>query len=156
MIDSQFLQSALLDIGKSFAGITISQAVDLPNKVDLGDSFVGRNVSKGAISFLASDVIDGLLTQGQLSKLYNMNIIGALDDTLFYSAISAGVQASNVDVMLYNSMTNQFRLSRDQAEILAQSCLLSGARVSARYVDTLNDVPMWVKNIRYPIRTLTQ
>lgn len=156
MIDSQFLQSALLDVGKSFAGITISQAVDLPNKVDFGNSFVGRNVSNGTISFLASDVIDGLLSQGQQSKLYNMNIVGALDDTLFFSAISAGIQATNVDIMLYNSMTNQFNLSRDQAEILAQSCLLSGARVTARYVDTLSDVPMWVKNIRYPIRSLTQ
>ena len=75
--------------------------------------------------------------------------------TLFYSAVSAGMDASNIDVTLMTTIMNSLSLSSAQAELVAQSCIMSGSRVVARYVDGLQEVPSWVKNVRYPLRTLT-
>src|SRR3954470_13269005 len=103
MIDGNFIQMALIDVGKSVAGLSIASALDLSKKLDFGNSFVTRNVSNGTISFVTSDLIDGLLSSGQQSKILKMDIVGAMDDTLFFSAVSAGVEVSGVSDILQSA-----------------------------------------------------
>lgn len=152
MIDSQFVQSAVLDIGKSIAGVGISRALKLPEKLDMGDSFVMRNGSNGAVAFFTSDVIDGVTGMG--SKLLNQDFIGAVDELLFFSAISAGAELLGLDNGLYDVVRKQLNLNKDMAETVTESVILSGSRVASRYLQSRSEVPAYLKSIRHPVRTL--
>jgi hypothetical protein len=154
MIDGNFIQMALIDVGKSVAGLSIASALDLSKKLDFGNSFVTRNVSNGSISFVTSDLIDGLLSSGQQSKILKMDIVGAMDDTLFFSAVSAGVEVSGVSDILQSAYGSTLGLSRDTTELITDSTILSASRIAAKYVDQQGTVPTYLKNIRYPVRTL--
>jgi hypothetical protein len=152
MIDSQFLMSVALDVGKSFAGVGLANALDLDSKLDFGNNFAARHASNGAVSFLTSEAID--LVSGAGSKLMTFNWIGAADDVLFLGALSAGFEVVGVDSGLYSIVNRQLGTSRDTAKTLTDAGLLSGSRVLARFLEGRDEVPTMVKNIRHPVRTL--
>ena len=121
------------DVAKSVAGVLVANAVNFPEKVDLGDSLAMRSVSNGVINFAVSDLINYF--DGAGSKVLNMNLLGALDDSLFFGAISAGVEASNVHEMLADTVQGTLGLSTNTTTLAVQAGILSASRFGARYID---------------------
>ena len=84
---SAMVQMALKDIAKSGLGVVAAKAIDLPNRVDLGDSFALRHTSNGIINFAISDLVNYF--DGMGSKTMSGDIFGILDDSLFFGGVTA-------------------------------------------------------------------
>lgn len=154
MIDGQFLKDAVIDIGKSAVGISVANAANLPSKLNFGDSMVARSISTGTISFLTSDAIDAVMTQGEQSKLLRGDFVGALDETLFFSAIAGATSALGLGEMVYATYASTLGLSQSNATIATDASVLAASRIASRYIEAQSLVPTYVKNLRYPLRTV--
>ena len=154
MIDGQFLKDAVVDIGKSAVGLSIAHAINLPQKLNFGDSLIARNVSIGAISFVTSDAIDAVLTQGEQSKLLKGDLVGALDETLFFSAVSGAVDVSGVANMIYSTYSSTLGLSREYTATATDASILAASRIASRYIEAQSIVPDYIKSLRYPVKTV--
>jgi len=110
MIDGQFVQLAVLDVAKSVAGLMVANTLDLYNKLDFGDSFVMRHASNGCVGALVSETIDAFTVGSKL--FHNRDIVGTLDDALFFGAVSGATEQLGVDPLLENLARNNLRGGR--------------------------------------------
>lgn len=142
------VQTVLIDVGKSVAGVVVAKNLKLADKFDFGDSLLMRNASNGALYFLVSDAIN-YATNGT-SKIMNMNVVGALDDIGFLTATSTVADVSGTDTQLLNAVQQNLGLSRQNAEILSESSIISGSRFLADYIDSQADLPSFLQIVRRP------
>lgn len=146
---SGVVQLALMDVAKSTAGVAVAKAVNLPNMLNFGDSFVLKNLSNGATYFAVSDAINAVSGQG--SKILSYNIYGSLDDIGFFSATSMVAEKSGTDTELYDFIQKTLNVSGDTAGLIAESAIVSGTRFLADYIDSQNSIPNALKIVRHPV-----
>lgn len=144
---SDMVQMALKDIAKSALGVTVANAVNFPERVDLGDSFLLKHTSNGVINFAISDLVNYF--DGASSKILNGDIFGIADDCLFFGGVTAGVQATNLHETAGGLIQNSLNLSSDMTELAVQSGVLSASRFAARYIDE-NATSDALKIFRHP------
>ena len=130
---SDMVQMALKDIAKSALGVMVANAVNFPERVDLGDSFALKHASNGVINFAISDLVNYF--DGVGSKALNGDIYGILDDSLFFGGVTAGVQAVNLHETVGGVLQNNLNLSSDMTELAVQASVLSASRFAGRYID---------------------
>ena len=150
---SEIIRDSLMDIGKSVVGVSIARSLKIPEKLDLGDSFVMNHASNGALYALVSEVIN--YASGDESKLMNMDLFGLGDNIVFFSALSAGVEVTQVDKTVYDVLNKQANLSRDTSDLITESAVLSMGRISARIIDQTPGLPSWIRLIRHPSQIKT-
>lgn len=143
------LQLAVMDVAKSVAGVSVAKAVNLPEMLDFGDSFVMKNASNGATYFVVSDAINAVFGQG--SKLLSYDVYGSLDDIGFFTATSMVADKTGTDADLYNLIRDKFNLSQNNAELVAESAIVSGTRFLADYIDSQPDLPSVLHVVRHPV-----
>lgn len=147
---TQIVKDTLMDVGKSVAGVSVAYALDVPKRLDFGDSFVMRNGSNGILYALISDVIDGVSGEG--SKIMNADAYGMIDDVLYLGAVSAATDISKMDGAVFNILNKEAKLSRNTAELVTESAVLSAGRIAGRLIDETPGVPPWLSVIRHPTR----
>jgi hypothetical protein len=145
---TEIIKDSLMDIGKSVIGVSIARAMNIPDKLDMGNSFVMTHGSNGALYALVSDVVD--FASGDGSKIMNMDYFGLIDNVAFFSALSAGAEITKADKMIYDVLKGQINLSRDTSALIAESAILSGGRIAGRIIDETASVPSWLRVIRHP------
>ena len=144
---SMMSQLVLKDIAKSALGVMAAKAVNLPERVDLGDSFVLRHTSNGVINFAISDIVNYF--DGAGSKILSGDVYGILDDSLFFGGVTAGVQLSNLHETAGGILQDNLKLSSETAELAVQASVLSASRFAARYIDE-NATSDALKVFRHP------
>ncbi len=146
---TQALTDILRDIVYTTAGIFVASSLDLPKKLDMGKSMIGRNVSNGGIYFLVSEAIDQIATG--TSKTTQMNYKGMVDDVAFFSAISTISEVSKLDDVFYDLSASVPMIDRKMAQNLSNGLVVSSARILGGYIKD-NDLPVYVKMLREPTK----
>ncbi len=146
---TQALTDILKDIVYTTGGIFVASSLDLPKKLDMGDSMIGRNVSNGGIYFLVSEAIDQISTG--TSKITQMNYKGMADDIAFFSAISAITEVSKLDDVFYELSTSVPMIDRKMAQNLSNGLVVSSARIVGDYIKNY-DLPVYLKMLREPTK----
>ena len=152
-MSNETVREVLMDVGKSAIGVSIAKALDIPNKLDMGDSFAMTHGSNGVLYAGVSDVIN--YASGAPSKLLSMDVRGLVDDVVFLSALSGATEVAKIDESFYRSMVDM-GFSYNSAELLVESAVLSAGRFGMRYVDENPNVPDFLKVLRHPTRLVNQ
>ena len=146
-MSGSMVQSAVMHLAKSSAGVLASNAIDLPRKLNLGNSFLLKHASNGAINFAISDLINYF--EGKPSKVLSMDVVKSLDDIAFFGAVTAGVEVSNVHSIVYDQLRGSINLSRETAQLGVQAGVLSASRIAGDYIDE-NATTDALKILRHP------
>lgn len=150
-MSNETVREILMDVGKSAVGVAISKAIDLPSKLNIGNTQVMQHGSNGLLYTGISDVID--YASGGPSKLLNMNFRGLVDDSLYFTGLSFATEVAKLDSTFYRSIQNA-GVSRDTAELVTEAAIISTGRLVMRYVDENPGAPDWMRLARYPTRAL--
>ena len=146
-MSGSMVQSAVMHLAKSSLGVIASNAIDLPSKVNLGDSFLLTHASNGVINFAISDLINYF--EGRPSKVLSMDVVKSLDDIAFFGAVTAGVEVSDLHTMVFNQLRGSVNLSRETAQLGVQAGILSASRIAGDYIDE-NATTDALKILRHP------
>jgi len=141
-----------MDMAKSFAGVMISNELDISSKLNLGDSFIMRNGSSGLIYAGISDVINYFTTNR--SKALNGDFIGLADDTAFFSALSAGAELTQVDTELLKTLNKVTPFGNKMNGILVESAIITGGRFFGDYILATPSAPQYLKMLRKPSKAM--
>ena len=147
-MSGSIIQSAVMHLAKSSLGAIASNAIDLPSRVNLGNSFLLRHGSNGVVNFAISDLINYF--EGKPSKILNMDIVRSLDDVAFFGAVTAGVEVSDVHTVVFDQLRSSVNLSRDTALLGVQAGILSASRIAGDYIDE-NASTDALKILRHPV-----
>lgn len=147
------LQLAVMDVGKSVAGVAVARALNLPEMLKFGDSFAMRNISNGSLYFVVSDAINGVTGTG--SKIMQYDVRGILDDISFFSVSSGIAEKSGTDTDLYQMLQNTLKTSPETSAVIAESAIVSGTRFLADYIDSQPSLPSFIHIVRHPVSYLS-
>ena len=147
---TEIVRDSLMDVGKSVVGVSIAKAMNIPERLDMGDSFAMVHGSNGVLYTLISDVID--YASGEQSKLMNLDVYGLGDNVVFLSALSAGAEVTKADKMVFDVLNSQAGLSRDTSDLITESAILSAGRIAGRLIEETPGLPSWVNVVRHPSR----
>lgn len=138
---------------KNTAGLMIVEFTGLPDylRKSLPNNKIGLYTSTGATYGTALEGVD-LLFNGS-SNLSKGNYMSVLDNVGFLSCFSAGVDMSNIDSMIANTVTKISPLSEDMTMKLIEGGLMSAGLLTANILDQSTGTNKIFDFIRRPVST---
>lgn len=150
---NESLRPLVMELGKSGLGVLAASSLKLADRFDFGDSFVLQNASNGFIYYLVSDAIN-YASLGK-SKIISMDLMGALDDTGFFSALSAVGSVVNASEQIAGIVGNVVTDGKTVA-LVVDTAILAGGRILANYIDSNASAPAFLHVVRHPTRFFNQ
>jgi hypothetical protein len=147
----EVVKMALMDVGKTTAGVFVANALNLEKMLPEGSNVVTKSMSKGLVYAGVSDGVE--LASGGRSKLLAFDVVGFANDALFLGGLSTSVGLVKADETLYNFFQQQFNVNRDTADVLTEAVIISSGRFTAsvlgQYVSD-GTASQLTQMVRYP------
>lgn len=148
------LQKLGYDGLKSYAGVMVASNLDIAGKLKLGDSLVAKAGTSGIVYASISDLINYF--SGQRSKVVNGDVMGIVDDALFFSVLSGAVRSSGADGQVFGAISKVSPFGSQVNLQLMETAVITGGRFLGDYIDATPQAPDVLKKIRRPTKLLSK
>ncbi|MDP2059187.1 MAG: hypothetical protein Q8J97_05560 [Flavobacteriaceae bacterium] len=148
------LQKLGYDGLKSYAGVMVASNLKVADRLNFGNSLVGTSATNGVLYASISDVINYF--SGQRSKIVSGDIMGIVDDALFFGALSGGARITGADAQAFQIINQASPFNRETNLQLLETAILTGGRFLGDYIETTPQAPDALKRLRRPTRLLSR
>lgn len=148
------LQKLGYDALKSYAGVMVVDNLNVAGKMKFGDSVVAKAGTSGVIYAGVSDAINYL--SGQRSKIANGDIMGIVDDSLYFGALSGVARVTGTDRQLFQTINSVSPLNTNTNILLMETAILTGGRFLGDYIESTPQAPDFLRKVRRPTRLLSK